>query len=172
MKRIRVSRRQGFIICIIFVVGVSALAVWGVAKKTGHQDEPVLSYYGLCHEDELGAELKSEYPHFGSEQAAGMSDIIQRITDLPGHRQSVNCLFVLGRYNAYMGFNSRAVDYYDELMRLYDQEGVWVDVSISREQPDDLRGARDFLKKEQERFIGIFGDPRQSESPEEEGPAQ
>lgn len=142
MSRSRFIKVVGVITLV--VVAIAGLVFWNMRDKQAPQKE---SYGQLCHEDDIGKDIKSEFFEVPAEKSSDIKVVVDRILSTQNHDKSVNCLFVLAKYNSNVGLTNEAVKYYDELIQLHKSDGEWVDETISQVKPSDVEALSTFLKE-------------------------
>lgn len=131
----KVGLRPGlFIAILILLLLLSSLLVYNKLLRRGNVTSRAQSE--VCLEDDIGMELRKEYPLVTSQRAVEMSDIISRIEQLEGHEESVNCLAVLVRHYGYVSRFADVVNTYQTLKTVYDKTGIWADPSITSDSPE------------------------------------
>ena len=140
----------GRIVKVLVIGALLVISLVVLIQKIKNEDmADQKSYHDICNKDSIGEELKNNYSGFGAERAVEMEDIKSRIISEPNNLQSVNCLFVLGKYYSYTGQYSKSVEAFDTLLQIAKEQNVWLDQSISSETIQDIEDLKQFLISQQ-----------------------
>ena len=139
----------GFIGMVTIFGVIGSYAYWQSRSiSDGSPADATYVYSGLCNTDAAGEELKSDFLYFSAEDSSSMTDIISRIEQVDGYEKAENCLYVLGKHNAYIGNYTTAAGLYQSLLYLNQEQGVWIDAGIGREDVEGIRTSVQFLREQ------------------------
>ena len=150
MKWVPAGKKRIFVLAITLLFAFCGVATIYYISKRGDKaenDSDKPKYSNLCNSDAVGVELKAKYPYFGPDQAPEMTLLVDKILKTENYVKAENCLYVLGKYYAYIGDTGNAAIRYEELLALNKETGMWIDESIGSDPVDSITDRVKFYKK-------------------------
>lgn len=142
------EHKRGFskLVVTLLLLVIAALGV-GLYVVLNNDAMSTNNLADRCRTDSIGQEYINKFKDKIGNEAVDTQSIISQIELADPNRRSVNCVYILAKIAHYGGQNERAVQLYDRLLELNQNDSsLWVDESIGRDLPAEITRLRDELK--------------------------
>lgn len=148
MTKLRITRKLAG--TVLLLLGALVLIVFGGFylwdRISSNKDDKTAQKTSMCVSKELESRYLSAYSSFKAVDTAKLTKVVTEIKSSPGHKDSTNCLYIVGKSSRESGEYAQAIEYYEALLQLNKNNKSWIDTRLGAEEPKDIELIVEALK--------------------------